>query len=331
MQPDKNTKRIIELYFGKNFSRHSRILFGRWLRSEEDASHKTELLQELWRQTPADATDTTRADWESLRNSLPEEPSLPKNLPLYSNWIKYAAVAVLVLLTAATTFWLTDRSRSDRYVEMAELFVPYGESRLVTLPDSSKVWLNAGSLLVYPKNFENTDSRIVYLTGEASFSVQKNPDKPFIVKTTYLDVRALGTVFVVESYPEDSCTMATLEEGSVQVSVIGESHKPSILKPDQQLVYSHHANTVNILDVDASLYKMERSGYLIFENATFSRVVASLERKFNVTIHYNSQKYAAECYNVKFAPNESLEDVLDVLHQLIGIHYKIKGNVVFIN
>ena len=125
--------------------------------------------------------------------------------------------------------------------------------------------------------------------------------------------------------------MATLEEGSVQVSVKGESHKPSILKPDQQLVYSHHANTVNILDVDASLYKMERSGYLIFENATFSRVVASLERKFNVTIHYNSQKYAAECYNVKFAPNESLEDVLDVLHQLIGIHYKIKGNVVFIN
>ena len=107
MQPDKNTKRIIELYFGKNFSRHSRILFGRWLRSEEDASHKTELLQELWRQTPADATDTTRADWESLRNSLPEEPSLPKNLPLYSYWIKYAAVAVLVLPLSSVSVTLS--------------------------------------------------------------------------------------------------------------------------------------------------------------------------------------------------------------------------------
>lgn len=58
---------------------------------------------------------------------------------------------------------------------------------------------------------------IVYLTGEASFSVYKNPEKPFIVKTTYFDVQALGTVFTVESYPEDSCTLATLEEGRVQV------------------------------------------------------------------------------------------------------------------
>ena len=57
----------------------------------------------------------------------------------------------------------------------------------------------------------------------------------------------------------------------------------------------------------------------------------ALERKFNVTIHYNSQKYADEYYNVKFAPHETLEDVLAVLQQLIGIRFKIKGNVVFIN
>ena len=83
--------------------------------------------------------------------------------------------------------------------------------------------------------------------------------------------------------------------------------------------------------VDALLYKMERSGYLIYENVSFSHLMASLERKFNVTIHYNSQKYADEYYNVKFAPHETLEDVLAVLQQLIGIRFKIKGNVVFIN
>ena len=55
------------------------------------------------------------------------------------------------------------------------------------------------------------------------------------------------------------------------------------------------------------------------------------DRKFNVTIHYNSQKFAGEYYNVKFSPDEKLEDVLKILQQLVGIHYKIKGNVVFIN
>ena len=59
--------------------------------------------------------------------------------------------------------------------------------------------------------------------------------------------------------------------------------------------------------------------------------MASLERKFNITIHYNSQKYASEYYNVKFSPDEKLEDVLTILQQLVGIRYKVKGNVVFIN
>ena len=71
-------------------------------------------------------------------------------------------------------------------------------------------------------------------------------------------------------------------------------HQPAILKPNERLVYSHAAHTVTVRPVDALLYKMERSGYLIYENVSFSHLMASLERKFNVTIHYNSQKYTNE-------------------------------------
>ena len=136
---------------------------------------------------------------------------------MYRGWIKYAAVIALMLLTGAATFFVTDRLQPVRHVEMAELFVPYGESRQVILPDGSQVWVDAGSLLVYPKDFTDTETRTVYLTGEASFTVRKNTEKPFIVKTTYLDVQALGTVFTVASYPADSCTSTILEEGSVKV------------------------------------------------------------------------------------------------------------------
>ena len=214
---------------------------------------------------------------------------------------------------------------------MAELFVPYGKSRQVILPDSSRVWVNAGSLLVYPKDFTDAETRTVYLTGEASFAVQEDKEKPFIVKTTYLAVQALGTLFTVVSYPGDSCTSAILEKGSIKVDVRSDEHQSEILKPNEQLIYSHTAHTVTVQPVDASLYRLKRSGYLIYENVPFSLLMSSLERRFNVTIHYNSQKYAGESYNVKFAPHETLEDVLNVLHQLVGIHYKIKENVVFIN
>lgn len=331
MKENNNTKQLMRLYFGKHFSRYGCILFGRWLKADDAKKEKEEMLQDLWEKSQPEATASTYSDWGILQRHLSATPAPEHSVSLYRQWLKYAAVIALMIMTAGITYWTTDRFKPARHVEMAQIFVPYGESEQVVLPDGSKVWVDAGTLLVYPKDFTDTDTRTVYLTGQASFFVRKNPEQPFIVKTTYLDVQALGTVFTVEAYPGDSCSMATLEEGSVLISVRDENIQPTILKPDQQLVYSHSEHTVMVHSIDASLYNMERNGYLIFENVSFNRLMASLERKFNVTIHYNSQKFAGEHYNVKFSPDEKLEDVLDILQQLVGIHYKIKGNVVFIN
>lgn len=331
MEENNNTKELMQLYFGKHFSRYGRILFGRWLKADDAKMEKEEILQDLWKKSHTEVTASTRNDWETLQRHLSVAPTRERSVPLYRQWLKYAAVIALLIMTAGTTYWVTDNFKPARHVEMAQIFVPYGESEQVVLPDGSKVWVDAGTLLVYPKDFTDTDTRTVYLTGQASFSVRKNPEQPFIVKTTDLDVQALGTVFTVEAYPSDSCSMAILEEGSVLVSVRDENIQSTILKPDQQLVYSHSEHTVMVNTIDASLYNMERSGYLIFENTSFNRLMVSLERKFNVTVHYNSLKFAGEYYNVKFSPDEKLEDVLNVLQQLVGIHYKIKGKVVFIN
>ena len=331
MEENNNTKQLMRLYFGKHFSRYGRILFGRWLKAEDAKMEIEEVLHDLWKESQPEVTVSTHRDWDALQRHLSVIPVRERSLPVYRQWFKYAAVVVLMIMTAGITYWATDRFKPARQVEMAQMFVPYGESKQVILPDGSNVWVDAGTLLVYPKDFTDTDTRTVYLTGQASFSVRKNPEQPFIVKTTYLDVQALGTVFTVEAYPNDSCSMATLEEGSVQVSVRDENIEPTVLNPDQQLVYSHSGHTVMVHSIDASLYNMERNGYLIFENVSFNRLMASLKRKFNVTIYYNSQKFAGEYYNVKFSPDEKLEDVLTILQQLIGIHYKIKGSMVFIN
>lgn len=331
MKENDTAKRLIRLYFGKHFSRYGRILFARWLKADDEKMQKMDMLQELWEESRSEVTASTHNDWTTLKKNISVHSS-PKRMVLLSRqWLTYASVVVLMILTAGTTYWVANRFKAIRQVEMAEIFVPYGESKQVVLPDGSKVWVDAGSLLVYPKDFSDADTRTVYLTGEASFSVHKNQEQPFIVKTTYLDVQALGTVFTVEAYPNDSCSTTTLEEGSVLVDVRNEGIQPTILSPDQQLIYSHTAHTVTVQTVDASLYQMERNGYLIFENTSFNRLVVSLERKFNVTIHYNSQKYASEYYNVKFSPDETLDDVLTILQQLVGIRYKVKGKVVFIN
>ena len=70
MTNDNNIKRIIQLYFGKHFSRSGRVLFGRWLRAEGGASEKSDMLQAFWEHLPAEATAETREDWDALQRHL---------------------------------------------------------------------------------------------------------------------------------------------------------------------------------------------------------------------------------------------------------------------
>ena len=207
---------------------------------------------------------------------------------------------------------------------------PYGKTCELVLPDSSRVWVNTGSTLLYPSDFKQLDSRTVYLTGEASFQVSKNKEKPFIVKTSGLDVQALGTVFTVKSYAGEDYTMATLEEGSVKVSLKEGAEESYVLQPSEQLVFSHTDKSVRMNRVDLSLFRMARKGYLIFEDVTFEQMILTLEKKYGVTFQYNATRYGTDLYNVKFGPDEKIEDVMEILHQLIGIQYIINGKSIIV-
>lgn len=142
----------------KVFRTTAEYYFGRWLRSNHDALYKTELLEEEWNQSPSVVTDATRRDWELLRQLLSREQTRKKYFIFYTKWMRYAAVIVVLLVLSATAYWLVNQSASARYAELTEVFVPFGERRMVTLPDGSEVWLNAGSLLIYPKDYENSTS-----------------------------------------------------------------------------------------------------------------------------------------------------------------------------
>ena len=70
MTNDNNIKRIIQLYFGKHFSRSGRVLFGRWLRAEGGASEKSDMLQAFWEHLPAEATAVPCKDIYRLNRSV---------------------------------------------------------------------------------------------------------------------------------------------------------------------------------------------------------------------------------------------------------------------
>lgn len=331
----QNIQHLIRKFFENRFSKNTQLRFRYWFRLENSQSEKDEVMQELWENSHSRITPETWDDLEQLQTLISEGKSANHLRIVYRQVAKYAAVVLLLILTSVTTYYFSSKNTSQSQVvvtpKFVEFFVPYGERQKVKLADGSTVWVNAGSVLIYPEKF-TAETRTVYLSGEANFKVAKNPNQPFIVKTKYIGVRALGTVFNVESYPNSIFTKATLEQGSVLVNVNQKQASSNILKPNEQLVYNDKYQMVSVTKVDAVKLNSWKNGYLIFQDASFEEIIATLERKYNVQINYNANKYNGRSYYIKFNPNESIYQALNVLSQLIhGLTFKINNATVFIN
>ena len=100
---------------------------------------------------------------------------------------------ILIPLFSVLLSWYYINDYTDS-CKLVEYIVPMGERGELTLPDGTKVQINSESSIIYPKSFRG-DTRTVYLSGEANFDVHKDKKHPFIVKTSLLSVRALGTKF----------------------------------------------------------------------------------------------------------------------------------------
>lgn len=320
--------RIIHDFFGKHFSRKGKQLFGAWLCAEDDSRGKDNALHQLWEECKDAASPYTETDWIRLKEKITPASQKRTTFQLRS-WWKYVAVVALMAFTALATWTVKEKGLAEP-PDMMECFVPYGQQKKIVLPDGTNAWINSGSMLVYPQSFKGADTRTVYLTGEGSFEVTSDPKRPFIVQTAHLDVKALGTSFLVEAYLNEPETRAILEKGSIEVDIRSEKGKSFTLKPNELLVYNTLNRSIDIRRVNAAQIGKEENGYMLFENATFVRIVNALERKYKVSIQYESGTYVDGQYNIKFSPHETLDDAMRVLAELLPIDYDIQGKTVYI-
>lgn len=124
---------------------------------------------------------------------------------------------------------------------VTEYITGYGQLKIIVLPDSSKLVLNAHSSIKIPQHWNNEGDRQVWLEGEAYFEVEKKMAAPqkFIVHTAQVDVEVLGTKFNVNTRRSES--IVALEEGKVQlfikekgIKILEKKTNPSvILKPGE--------------------------------------------------------------------------------------------------
>lgn len=208
-----------------------------------------------------------------------------------------------------------DLHKGDKTRPMVmQTVIPYGSRSKIILDDSTVVYLNAGSRIIHPSRFDG-NKREVILFGEAFFEVTKNDKKPFVVKTSSLSIKVLGTRFNVSSYPEDNLIQTVVEEGSVSVKKNKSSifEKEIVLKPNQLLSLNCKTGESRVVNINPDFYTLWRHGLLKFENQDLNRVVKKIERYYNIKIKFGAPLDGLVKISGKLDLNGSRKEVFEYL------------------
>lgn len=266
------------------------------------------------------------------------------------------AGSVMVIALTAWVFY-SNQSAPPKINDLAKITpsvvsVKNGSKTKIQLPDGTQVWLNAGSKLTYDKDFGNR-LREVTLIGEGFFDVVRNEQKPFIIHTTKMDVKVLGTRFNVRSYPNDKTTEAALIHGSIEVSLKDRPSEKIILKPNEKIVVdnrdtleqyniTHHTakeNAEPLVAIKNLTYQSSDStivetswvdNKLSFVNESFSELAPRMERWYGVSIHFREASLSTIHFTGTFT-EETIQEAMKALTITEPFNYKFQGKTVLIS
>ena len=206
-------------------------------------------------------------------------------------------------------------------------WVNTGVKAVVTLPDSTQVWLNSGSSLDVPNDF-GKDNRLVFFSGEGYFKVQSDTASPFLIKIPQdMVVRVTGTEFNLSCYENDRNLKLTLMSGSLEL-IREKSNEIINVRPNEQVVIDYKSldkeqNTIT----DTGYATAWKEGYLRFDNTPMDDVVRRLERWYGVHISVEDRTIYKHLFTADFE-SESICQVLDMIETAVGIAYEVDGNKV---
>lgn len=243
--------------------------------------------------------------------------------------LRYAAVIAIIFMVGIVSYWRGGTDVKDAFVDML-IEAPLGSKTKLYLPDSTLVWLNAGSQITYSQGF-GVSNRNVILEGEGYFEVKRNEKIPFFVITPDLQLQVLGTKFNLRDYPEDNEVIVSLLEGKVQVCNLQKSEKEAILAPDERAVLNKKNGRMIVEPIMASNASQWTEGYLFFDEELLLDIAKELERSYNVRIHIANDSLNDFRFYGNFVRREqTIQEVLDALAFTNKIRYQIEGKEITI-
>ena len=149
----------------------------------------------------------------------------------------------------------------------------------------------------------------------------------FLVRTAGQEISVLGTHFNVNAYEEEGNVKTTLLEGSVRVTSTGKSPDSKkqgsvLLKPNQQSVLT--AGAINVFPADVEETVAWKNGYFRFNNEPIQSIMLKLSRWYTIEVSYGNEAPTTGFYGT-ISRSKNISEVLEMLEQTKGVHFKIEG------
>ncbi len=309
-----------------------------WLREHPDKRNEVAQARTLllgWRFE--EPTVTTR-EMAQLRQKVMQQVA---GEPTYQRWMptqlwSYGRVAasVMIMLTMLALLYWWVRPAQEEWVTYQ---TAYGEVKTLSLPDGSAVTLNANSRLRYPQHWEASESRKVWLEGEAYFQVtqQTLPAssaatsdevslRKFLVNANELEIAVVGTQFNV--YARSAKTEVVLEEGVVVIGLDSNSHQAAQslrMQPGEKVTYQQQQLSQQTVNTDH--YTAWRQRQLVFDAVPLNQVAQTIEETYGVEVVFADPDLAQQLFTGT-VPSSNLDILLEALTGIYQLQIIRQGN-----
>lgn len=342
-------KELLMKYVEGNCSDQEKVTITDWIDSNPENMREYAAVRKLFDMTI----------WQTPSPSLIKATENKLFRSVYIKVSRIAAVLILTISLSSLITYLVLNNNTDLFSSknnsLIYISAPFGSRAMTILPDGTKVWLNAGSNLKYSTNY-NTHTRLVKLEGEGFFDVITNPQKPFIVETKGISIKAYGTAFNVKAYNEEKEVITTLVRGKVYIEGNDKQNKhfALLMKPQQSVTvsidsrnqqnvqtklkkgnnpnselnteaessYELNSSEIKIDSIKTELYTSWKDDHWLFRSEKLENLVRKLERRYDVEIIFKDEAIKNYTFSGSLY-DESIEQVFEVIKLISPIDYQI--------
>ena len=219
-----------------------------------------------------------------------------------------AAAAAVVLIIAGTIFLQEEPGKTLT----ADAF-----TTISVLPDETKITLQPGATLAYDKHF-GKEMRRVSLSGNASFEVSKDKEKPFIVHTSAAEITVLGTVFDVSA--DEKSTRLEVHSGKVNFAP-ANFPVSFICTREMQAQFDTQQSELVVSSPESSCTINQTENRLAFSNSELGEVCRILQQYYNQPVSLTENEK-----NIRLTSafiDKNITEIIQIINLTLDTHIEL--------